>query len=510
MRKYLALLAIAALSACGEDPPTGQPDASASGPCPLDRKGVICSWAGTGEAGVSPDGTTIGESLLNEPADVVFDKENTAYVVDRGNHLVRRVKADGTIETVLGNGSVGDGALDRGDYADPGAEGASVAVQHPTDALVMPDGRLVVACWSNHKLRRLDPATGLVRIIAGTQPCSAVPACSQTTPPRNGDGVEAIRALFDYPSKLAVNTLGEIFVVDQREERIRRIDRQGIIATIAGKGDTGYFGDNGNPPQPSQAWFHFDNAPQPKPSGGLAFDDQGNLYVADSLNHRIRKIEFVQSTTSSEILLKPTKISLFAGQQSESDLAPGYSGDGGPAIGARLNTPTDIAIGGNKLYFADTGNNVVRSIDLSSRVIDTVAGTGGEGFAGDSGCPPSEALAAARRRARHQGRALHRRHGEPEDPARRAALSGPTKLRPGRAAKAAGSRRRHLEPARPASEGGRRHSDLPERASRHGRHRPGSRNGASVSRRRHSDFQIGTSQPRRQRRDLTRGVRRRD
>ncbi|MGI5860479.1 MAG: hypothetical protein ACOX6T_00310 [Myxococcales bacterium] len=396
MRTRILSLALIGLIACGKEPepPVEQPDAGEQPPpvCP-DRKGIICPWAGTGAQGFDSDLKPILESQLDQPTDLVFTGDNVAYVVDRGNHLVRKVTPEGTFVSVMGAARrAGDGAHNEADSFAPGVPGITVAINEPTNAVVMPNGSVVVACWRNHKLRTLTPATGKVYISAGSFQCASSPACSDTTPPRNGDGKSPLDALFDFPSKLAVNSLGELFIVDQRVQRIRRIDARGSeIVTMAGSGKTGYLGDDG---QPTKAYFHFDNSQTPKPSGGLAFDDAGNLYVADSLSHRIRKIEFVETTgPTGEKRLVATRISLFAGRPELDDLAPGYEGDGGPAIGARLNNPTDLEMGpDNKLYFADTGNHVIRAIDLSQKTIETVVGTGTMGDSGDSGAASSAEL----------------------------------------------------------------------------------------------------------------------
>ncbi len=395
MRTRILSLALIGLIACGKDPepPDEQPDAGEQQPpaCP-DRKGIICPWAGTGVQGFDGDLRPILESQLDQPTDLVFTGENVAYVVDRGNHLVRKVNPDGTFTTVMGSAKrPGDGAHNEADAVAPGVPGVTVSINEPTDSVVMPDGSVVVACWRNHKLRKLDPTTGKVFISAGTFQCASSPACGETTPPRNGDGKSPEQALFDFPSKLALNSLGELFIVDQRVQRIRRINAQDTeIVTMAGSGQTGYLGDDG---QPTKAYFHFDNSEAPRPSGGLAFDDVGNLYVADSLSHRIRKIEFVETTGPTGKRLVATKITLFAGRAELNDLAPGYEGDGGPAIGARLNTPTDLAMGpDNKLYFADTGNHVIRAVELSSKTIETVVGVGTMGDSGDSGAGSSAEL----------------------------------------------------------------------------------------------------------------------
>jgi len=320
--------------------------------CP-DEPGVICTWAGTGKLGFNLDGKPIAESNLYWPVDLTFDPGGHTYIVDFNNHRVREVLEDGTFETVIGTDFVGDGPDDLSDLMAPGAVGTEVTLNHPTQIVPMPDGHLLLVAWHNHKLRRFDPDTGKVNVICGRGAGFG------------GDGGPLAMALLNQPSQLASAEDGTLYILDQRNEVIRVVDPDGVIDTLAGTLQmTGYDGDSGSV---DTALFNFPKGPNPPPGGGLAVGD-GVLYVSDTLNHRIRRIDLGQGT-----------IETIAGTGEA-----GYAGDDGPAIEAELNNPRKLTLGPDgRLYVGDELNHRIRAIDLESGDITTVAGTGEEGFNGD-------------------------------------------------------------------------------------------------------------------------------
>jgi len=167
-----------------------------------------------------------------------------------------------------------------------------------------------------------------------------------------------------------------MYIGDQANFRIRSIERDGIIRTVAGNGMQGLGGDGG---PATNAMFRFERGQAANPSGRLALDASENMYIADTGNHVIRRVDKASgiiSTVAGEVL-KDT-----AGQDSTSS---GYAGDGGQATAAKLNDPRDIAVdtAGN-LYIADTGNYVIRRVDTSG-IITTIAGTGSPGYTGEAG-----------------------------------------------------------------------------------------------------------------------------
>ena len=338
---------------------------------PCDRSQNICTWAGNGEKAYNGDGLTRQVTALYWPMDLDFAPGGgPAYLLDWQNHRVRRVTTEGLVETVMGNDLVGDGPRDQGDMKPEGAPGSDVELNHPTDVTFSPvDGSILVAAWHNHKIRRLDPQTGRVNVLVGNGPG------------KTGDGAAAKTALLNQPKAVALDAAGNIFVADSRNHRIRKIDvATGFIATIAGSGMAGFAGDGG---EPMAASFHMQyemcttaadgkvtcTNENPEPGGGITLDDQGNLYVADTYNNRIRKIDLAAGTVST-----------VAGTGTLD-----FSGDGGPAVAATFRQPRDLEFRAGRLYIADTDNHRVRMIDLATGIIQTVAGNGQGAFGGDGG-----------------------------------------------------------------------------------------------------------------------------
>lgn len=347
----LALAACGLLStACGGD------DASAC----LDEPGVICTWAGMGIEAFDGDGNTLLESAFYWPVDITFATSGT-YILDWNNHRVRRITDEGTLETVIGTDFVGDGPDDFSDLTAPGAPGTEITLNHPTQILELPSGKMLLTSWHNHKLREYDPETGLAYIMCGGPPGYG------------GDDGPAREATLNQPQWVALGPDESLYIADQRNQVIRKIDPEGIMHTVAGTPrTTGFAGDGGSP---LEAVFHFPTGSNPQPMGGIVLDEQGRLYVADTLNHRIRVIDFEADT-----------IETLAGTGE-----PGFSGDGGPATEAQINNPRKLTVGPDgRLYFGDERNNRIRAIDLETGIITTVAGNGEATFAGD-GLPPEQA-----------------------------------------------------------------------------------------------------------------------
>ena len=315
--------------------------------------GSICTWAGTGHPGWDGDAQPLLASRFYWPIDVTIVPTGEAYIIDWNNHRVRRVRADGNLETVIGTDFVGDGPYDESDQVLPGALGTTVHLNHPTHLLPLADGTLLLTAWHNHKLRTYDPASGLVQVICGAGPGYG------------GDGGPAREALLSQPSQTVLGPEGELYTLDQRNQRVRKIAPDGTIGTVVGTGVAGFAGDGG---PPREAQIRLPDGSNPPPGGALAFGPQGRLYIADTLNHRIRRVDF-----------ELDRIETIAGTG-----AAGFGGDGGPAIEAALNNPRDLVVGSDgRLYIADELNHRIRAIDLSSGTIATVAGTGVAGFAGD-------------------------------------------------------------------------------------------------------------------------------
>jgi streptogramin lyase len=354
--KRRAVLALYALTLGAAGCSTANHDCS-------DMPGVICTWAGDGKLAFDGDGHALTNSSFYWPVDLTIDRKLGTYVLDWNNHRVRKVEADGTLKTVIGSDFVGDGPDDMSDLKPPGAPGTEVLLNHPTQLVPMPDGSMTLVSWHNHKLRHYDPKTGLVTVTCGNAPGFA------------GDGGPAAKAKINQPTQLVVADDGTQYFIDQRNQIVRTIDPNGIINTLAGTPTmAGFAGDDG---PAKDCKLSFPTGSNPPPGGGLALDGDKYLYVSDSLNNRIRRID-----------LESKVITTIAGTGEM-----GFSGDGGMAIKAKLNFPRKLTFGPDgRLYFGDQNNNRIRAIDLKKGTITTVAGNGKKDFDGDGVLPTEAAL----------------------------------------------------------------------------------------------------------------------
>lgn len=327
------------------------------------QAGVVCTYLGTGEPGFNGDGLPLRETMLYWPVDLVLDENEHSYVVDWNNHRVRELTESGVLQTVIGSDFPGDGPDDQSDRSPDGASGIDVYLNHPTQLMPHADGSFVLLAWHNHKLRRFDPETGRVTLLGGGAAGYA------------GDGGPLRDALLSQPVRAAALPDGGFVVVDQRNQVIRRIDAEGRIETIAGTPMVAGFEGDGGPAR--EALFNQPTGPSPPPGGGIAVDDDGIVYVADTRNHRIRRID-----------LERDRITTLAGTGE-----PGFFGDGGPAAEAQLDSPNKLTIGPDgRLYFGDEMNDRIRVIDLRTEEIHTAVGNGEQGFDGDGRAPKETAL----------------------------------------------------------------------------------------------------------------------
>lgn len=243
----------------------------------------------------------------------------------------------GVITTLAGTGTAG--------FTGDGGAAASGRLNMPVGIAIAPDRSIYIADFNNHRVRRID-ASGVITTIAGTG-----------IPGYNGDGIAATDAHLNGPNGVAIAVDGSVIVTEGLGQRVRRIAPDGTITTIAGNGLTGDSGDNG---LAVDAELNTPNGPFVAPDG--------NVYFADTGNHRVRRIA------------PGGIITTIAGTGT-----PGYSGDGGQAVSAVLNTPRDVAVGSDgAIYIADSGNHRVRRIGIDG-LISTVVGNGTAGFNGDGG-----------------------------------------------------------------------------------------------------------------------------
>ena len=262
--------------------------------------------------------------------------DGTVYYGDGRSHNVKYALGD-IITTVAGNGTYGD----SGD----GGPATQASLYNPYGVAVGGDGSLYIADTYNNRIRRVG-ADGIITTVAGTGIYGS-----------SGDGGPATQASLTHPLGVAVGGDGSLYIADTNSSRIRRVGADGIITTVAGTGTHGSSGDGGPATQASLTHPF-----------GVAVGGDGSLYIADSGNHRIRRVG------ADDI------ITTVAG-----NATGGYSGYGGPATQASLYNPYGVAVGGDgSLYFADGSNNRIRRVGADG-IIATVAGNGIYGSSGDGG-----------------------------------------------------------------------------------------------------------------------------
>ena len=221
--------------------------------------GVITTLAGTGAAGADGDGGPAGDARLRTPLGVALDANGVLYIADTYNHRIRTVSTDGVINTIAGTGEAG--------FSGDGGPATAAQLAYPTGIAVAADGTVYIADTRNHRVRRLA-ADGTITTVAGAG-----------TPGFSGDGGPATLARLNSPRSVAVDINGKLYIVDRENRRIRLVADDGQISTVAGNGSSGYGGDRGDATNASL------RAPY-----GVAVDALGNFYIADSFNHRVRKV----------------------------------------------------------------------------------------------------------------------------------------------------------------------------------------------------------------------------
>ena len=303
---------------------------------------VIDTVAGTEVDSFVGDGGLAKFATLRTPEGIVLDGDNNVIISDTGNRRIRVINSDtDLIDTVAGNGSA--------NYSGDGGTAKSAALFALGGTAHDAAGNLFIADTSNHRIRRVAAATGLVTTVAGNGIAGFI-----------GDGAPGVNEPLNFPEDVAVDSLGNLFIADRVNSRVRRIDSEtGFVTSFVGNGSFAFAGDG----------LPADKAAVRQPRG-VAVDNDDNLFIADTLNHRIRRV-----------FNETGDIRTYAGNGSAD-----YSGDGGLATSASLNEPNGVvADAEGNIYIADTGNHRVRRVDVETRIITTVAGTGEAGFSGDGG-----------------------------------------------------------------------------------------------------------------------------
>jgi sugar lactone lactonase YvrE len=319
---------------------------------------TISTVAGTGAYGYNGDEIPGASARLNDPLGVAVDASGNVFISDTNNHRIRKIQGTSTkppspgrltITTIAGYGSSGyNGAGD-------GGQATGAALDYPSGVAVDSAGNFYIADSNESRIRKVSAATGIISTFAG-----GGSGCNGQTD-YSGDGCPAINARLNNTVGVAFDSAGNLYIVDNYNQAIRRVDaKTGIISTVAGKiGYSGYVGDGGQATQ-AELWY---------PSG-IALDKAGNLYIADTNNNVIRKV-----TAATGI------ITTVAGNGSQ-----GYLGDGASATAAKLNQPVGVAVDSQgNIYIADSGNNAIRIVSAKDGTISTFAGIGVGGYGGDGG-----------------------------------------------------------------------------------------------------------------------------
>ncbi|HEV2198405.1 MAG TPA: Ig-like domain repeat protein [Bryobacteraceae bacterium] len=315
----------------------------------LAQPGYINTYAGNGTPGYTGDGVSATSTTISQPVGLSLDANGNLYIADMQNARIRRVDAaTGVITTVAGGGSGGDGVLATAAlltnpcYVKVDSAGNLYISDSCTTASGGGGGGSGGGCGggSMNRIRRVDSVTGIITTIAGGNNFGF-----------SGDGGPAASALLSAPAGLAIDGSGNIYIADSGNNRIRRIDAvTAAITTVAGSGAAAFAGDGGLATAASLSC-----------PAGLAFDSAGNLYVGDTGNQRIRRID-----ASSGV------ITTVAGTGNAA-----FNGDGIAAINTNISAVTDLAVNSSgNLIFADLSNDRVRVIDSTTGLIWTIAGNG--------------------------------------------------------------------------------------------------------------------------------------
>jgi len=351
---------------------------------------VINTIAGTGHGSPFSDGDAALDTALKAPTGLASDAAGNIYFSDTWNNVVRKLGVNGIVTTVAGDGTndAYDYNLDRmiklplGMYGGDGDDATLAQLNLPTGLAVDSTGNLYIADTGNQRIRKVD-TKGIITTVAGDNTTNSGPH-GIPVGDFGGDGGDATLAQLNGPMGVAVDQAGNLFIADTGNHRIREVDTDGIITTVAGDGATNaglddfQFGDfNGDGQAATSASL---NGPT-----SVAVDGTGKLFIADTINQRIRKVDTngIITTVAGTGNNTAGLLGLPFGT---------YDGDSGSATAVSLNLPSGLALDSSGLlYIADCANHRIRRVNLGTGMLDTLAGGPVPGFAGD-GEPASVSL----------------------------------------------------------------------------------------------------------------------
>jgi len=328
-----------------------------------EQPGMLYVVAGhAGEGANDGDGGLAKDAYLYWPIDATpIESTGELLVVDWNNHRIRKITPDGIIHPFIGNGFLGDGRF---------GPVLNAAFNHPSEIKYDLQGNIWIAAFHNWCLKRVDPVTMEFTLAVG----DTAPGYRGDFPDNNGDLFTGPRPRFNLPSSLVFPPDGFLYFMDQGNSRIRKVDLAAAKIYVFAGGTRGAEDGVG-----TDAQFAFPGAQTVGTGdrgGSLDLSPDGqNIYIADTENHKIRMINIATQMVTT-----------IAGVGT-----PGWTGDGGPALSAELNYPTDLVCTANgDLYIADMHNHVVRKFEAATGILTTVAGSGSIGVSPD-GIPAREA-----------------------------------------------------------------------------------------------------------------------
>lgn len=286
------------------------------------KTGIITTVAGNGKKGFAGDGAKATDASLNEPYGIQLDSDGNLYIVDRLNFCIRRVDAkSGNVSTIAGTGGK------SGFTGDAGAADKALLVE-PNGLCLDGKGKLYIADVAGHRVRVVDLKSGTIDTLIGNGKGATA-----------GDGGPLKDATVNGPRAVATHPDGSLFLVERNGNTVRRIDVvKGTIDRFAGTGKKGYTGDGGKAIDAT-----FDGPKE------IDIDRAGNVYVVDTENEAIRRID-----------AKTGLVSTVAGKGRTK--TPGL-GDGGPATAATLGRPHGVAVGPDgAVYIGDTNSHRIRKV----------------------------------------------------------------------------------------------------------------------------------------------------
>lgn len=296
---------------------------------------IINTVIGNGNNGFAGDGGLATAATLNQPVAICIDVNGNIYFSDYSNQRIRKVTTSGIITTVAGNGNAG--------YSGDGGPATAASINKPIGITVDAAGNLFIADSYNDRIRKVN-TSGIITTVAGIG-----------SPGFTGDGGAATAAKLYEPTGVCVDDMGNIFIADNNNNRIRKVNTSGIISTVAGNGTAGFAGDGGSA---TSAQLHY---PFEVFAGA-----NNSLFIADYSNNRIRKID------ASGI------ITTVAGNGTG-----GFAGDGALATNAEIYLPQGVTTdAAGNIYIADFFNHRIRKVD-NAGIIHTLAGTNTGGYNGD-------------------------------------------------------------------------------------------------------------------------------